>query len=297
MKSTEEKTFFIAIGPEKTGTTWLYNNLKAHPEINLNRVKEIRYLWENQYLGNSINLYSKLFKKHWHLRSNRVKLKGGVNSFLYYLIKKRKLKLKSLQWELRFFFGIHNRKWYKSLFNYNYVTGDITPKYAELNTNFIRELQLTVPDAKIIISLRDPVERHWSWLKMSLLQQRGLKKLNQVDKHKIKECINNKVILKSNDYVSLYKRWEEIYGEENILIIYFDELQNNPKSLLRKVESFLSISAYTYEANSTPVNKGLTLGIPKEIKEELVKNNKPYLEDMKYFFIDKYPEYWAEKHL
>ena len=34
---------FLIIGPQRTGTTWLYHNLKKHPEIFLPQVKETYY--------------------------------------------------------------------------------------------------------------------------------------------------------------------------------------------------------------------------------------------------------------
>ena len=37
---------FLGIGVQKGGTTWLYENLRNHPEIFMPRVKEIQYFNE-----------------------------------------------------------------------------------------------------------------------------------------------------------------------------------------------------------------------------------------------------------
>ena len=34
---------FLIVGPQRTGTTWLYHNLKCHPQIFLLRDKETFY--------------------------------------------------------------------------------------------------------------------------------------------------------------------------------------------------------------------------------------------------------------
>jgi hypothetical protein len=289
------KPFFIAIGPEKTGTSWLYENLKEHPEIKMNSIKEIRYLWENQYVGN-VNLVNKVFGKHWHLYSNRNKLKNGAKSFLYFLLKRRQLKWKELRWHLRFFFFKHNEKWYRSLFDRTKVTGDITPKYCELNEKHVKLFHDTVPEAKIIISLRDPIERQWSWMKMSLLKHRGLEHLNQIDKSKIEACVKDNAMIQSNDYKSLIDRWSSIFGKENVLVLFFDELHANPTQFLSRVEQFLNLEAHTYEGISKFSNKGLDIEIPSEIEEKLMKLNRENIFKMQGYLNPEQVNRWLQRY-
>jgi hypothetical protein len=65
------KSFFIAIGPPKTGTTWIYTMLKKHPEVTLPPYKEIRYFWAKAFLKN-IGLMKKLFGRHWYLKKKKI---------------------------------------------------------------------------------------------------------------------------------------------------------------------------------------------------------------------------------
>ena len=37
---------FVCVGPERTGTSWLYVALSGHPEIAMPPVKEIRYFYD-----------------------------------------------------------------------------------------------------------------------------------------------------------------------------------------------------------------------------------------------------------
>jgi len=65
---------FIGVGPEKTGTTWIYKNLAAHPNVIFLPLNEIRYFGKmpisreknfgaassGEGLGTENNLYSKI---------------------------------------------------------------------------------------------------------------------------------------------------------------------------------------------------------------------------------------------
>lgn len=47
----EKKVDFIGIGPGKSGTTWLFLNLKKHPSICASKVKETNYFNEHYFRG------------------------------------------------------------------------------------------------------------------------------------------------------------------------------------------------------------------------------------------------------
>ena len=62
------------------------------------------------------------------------------------------------------FFDQHYKKgidWYKSLFNPNKICGEKTPDYIT-QLKWIKRMAKTAPNAKIIICLRDPVQRAYS---------------------------------------------------------------------------------------------------------------------------------------
>ena len=69
MKHAEEGPDFLCIGPEKTGTTWLYKNLKKHPKVFLPK-KELRYFWAQVYLPNE-TIIKRITSSHWHYRDLR----------------------------------------------------------------------------------------------------------------------------------------------------------------------------------------------------------------------------------
>lgn len=105
----------------------------------------------------------------------------------------------------------------------------------------------TIPDAKIIISLRDPVERAFSHYLGTLRSHNETLSFD-----KAFEEFMNPANVESNFYKryikgSLYheklKRLLDIFGEENVLIIIFEEFIKEPKKEFKKVIEFLEIDS------------------------------------------------------
>ena len=94
---------FMCIGAQKSGTTWLYQNIRFHPEIWLPPVKELDY-------------FSRSSSSPWLI----ILLTGKQvqRLWLHRLIRKAwRKKGKDTGWFLRYLFLPQNDKWYASLFS------------------------------------------------------------------------------------------------------------------------------------------------------------------------------------
>ncbi len=56
--------FFIYAGLPKAGSTWLYQMLAKHPEVEMPIIKETCYFYFKQEFG-AITLWRKLFDDYW----------------------------------------------------------------------------------------------------------------------------------------------------------------------------------------------------------------------------------------
>jgi hypothetical protein len=56
------KPYFIGIGAQKSGTSWIYANLSSHPEINM-PVKEIHFFSRKRFEEKGVRWYESHFKK------------------------------------------------------------------------------------------------------------------------------------------------------------------------------------------------------------------------------------------
>jgi len=101
-----------------------------------------------------------------------------------------------------------------------------------------------VPNAKIIISLRDPIERAYSFF---LLRQSGGKTYTfskAIEKSlKAEKDYYNGMIVNGGFYYNQVKRFFDIFGREQVKIIIFEEFIKNPKNIIKEILDFLEVNA------------------------------------------------------
>ena len=120
-------------------------------------------------------------------------------------------------------------------------------------------IQEKIPNAKIIISLRDPVDRFFSGYLMKL--RTGFTKKSLEESVKIR--LNNKFTRISprlnKESTLLYyeniKRYLDIFGKDNVLIIIFEEWINDPKNVLDEILEFLKINSSVKNLNNLEFKK------------------------------------------
>lgn len=291
----DKNNFFLGIGPPKTGTTWLYKVLDQHPKIKLPLVKEIRYFWSMENLGKS-NILNNLFDKHWHYEFKRKNSLPVLKGSLKQLLRFKKINIENSHWHFKYFFGSQNDKWYESLFTNNGLSGDITPKYCELSESSILKIKELVPNAKIIISLRDPIDREWSRVKMNLLRRRNKKSIEELDEKSIIQHFNDQAQHLSNDYVKLIETWIKYFDKDQVLIFYYDELKQNPQLLMDRICHFLDIETFELNNPKKKYNEGIIQEIPEKYRRILVDMNYGFIENLSIKYPSKYSSEWLEKH-
>jgi len=100
----------------------------------------------------------------------------------------------------------------------------------------------TVPNSKIIIILRDPVERAFS----NYVQRVGGGKTYSFSEA-IQEALESKddyykkVIIDGGRYFEQVERYLNIFGSENVKIIIFEEFIKNPRKIIREILEFLDV--------------------------------------------------------
>ena len=148
---------FICIGAHKTGTTWLYETLKPHPEVFLPPVKELKYFWE-AYREPNKGVATRFIGREWLAVCYRSILKDSAIRFLRNMLEPHRLR-RELFFDIKFLFLPHNDRWYASLFANAppQKGGDISPQYFSLPEPAVCRINGLYPHAKIIILLRDPI--------------------------------------------------------------------------------------------------------------------------------------------
>lgn len=250
-----KKVNLFIVGAAKSGTTSLYSMLDRHSEIFMCPIKEPHHF--------SKDIEFKLFREEY-------KKSNCINTVSY---------LKNGSIEKKHMAFISKKDLYSKIFkdsrNEKYI-GEASPSYlySKVAADNIYNYNNY---SKIIIILRDPIDRIISHYKMDISSGR------QVEKNILKGVLNDYKSKKkgwgsSNLYIELSKykdqvsRYLNLFKNEDLLVLDFNDLKYNINSIVIKVSKFLEIS---------------------EIKEfEVTKSNKTRMPKNK--FIKQALKYWQE---
>ena len=224
---------FLGIGAQKAGTTWLHDNLARHPQVWMPPIKEIHYWDHRPFL-----LVERLFGRKQFLKSGRALLRRRL------LEAARGGSRDDLAWAARYCLGRRSDAWYGALFPRidGKIIGEVCPGYARLDPDQVARVHAMMPRTKIIYLIRNPIERAWSGLAMHFRKDGG-GSIESVAESEIEARLRHPRSWQHGEYAKNLAAWESRYPAEQILVGFFDELQENPRGQLKEILGFLGVSA------------------------------------------------------
>lgn len=236
---------FLCIGAEKSGTSWLYYNLKKHPQIWMPPVKEIHYLDEIQRKP-TLTILDRLFDSYFYNRNWRKIVKEQIKSNL------RHPNLENILWYSKYLFNPRNDQWYASLFDTanDKVTGDITPEYSSFKREEVAYVYRIMPKSKIIFLMRNPIYRAWS---STLMYERN--KGGKFSEAEFIDHLNSRRSRINSNYLRIIKNWQSYYPKEQFFFGYFDEIEKCPEDLLMRLYNFLEVELPKNSINPKTIRK------------------------------------------
>ncbi len=124
------------------------------------------------------------------------------------------------------------------------AVGDASVSYL-WDSHAPRRIWARVPDAKILIVLRDPVERAYSHYLMNVRE--GVEVLPFYEALLANQCEissgwgTSRLYIETGLYAAQVERYVELFGRERIQILLFEDLKTNPSCLVRQVAEFLCV--------------------------------------------------------
>ena len=137
------------------------------------------------------------------------------------------------------FFNAHFKKgleWYEEQFasaDSNQQKGDITPNYLGLDYA-IERMHDVVPEAKIIVILRDPIERVKS--AYQLFKDERFPDLDLVD-----ACKKHEFLMNQSYYSEPLRQIFNKYDRKQVLVSYYHDLSGNPHQFMKDVYEFIDV--------------------------------------------------------
>ncbi len=146
--------------------------------------------------------------------------------------------------EMDFFFMPQMLKydldWYAAHFKPNNgsepkpVRGEISPRYARLKPWHVKQIAKFLPDLRIVLTVRHPLERVWSQTLYDFgrLRRRDLRKVGLIEFLLQLERPRSRL---SSDYSRTIKVWSDAFGKEAVYVCLFDQLRDDPEAYVNGV--------------------------------------------------------------
>lgn len=231
---------FFCIGPQRTGSTWLHASLVRHPEILMHRDKETFFF---STIGNTSS-------PRYRYHDLQAYLDSFKDTFGELLLK-----------------NYHALRRCGQLYK-PHILGESTASYCVLDPLVLEDICTINPNIKIIMLLRDPVERAWSHANKDLVRDTG--KAATDDQYL--DFFSRPDQLARADYQAIIERWSGFLKPGHILLAPSARIESDPAGLVSEVLGFLGASdRHAASARHLVSRQNPTAGesIPANLRKEL----------------------------
>jgi hypothetical protein len=217
---------FFIVGAPKAGTTSLYYYLDQHPDIFMSPVKEPHYFAEEIRIDNISQRW-----QDWARQED-----ASLQLYLRGPMQEKQFGGIVANWTdyLKLFENVNGEK----------AIGEASVCYLWSKTA-ADNIASAVPGAKIIMMLRDPVDRAFSQYKQTVA--RGL--IGTSFREQLRKSMHNKSdqfelmnpFLEFGRYSEQVKRYTTRFPRENLRIYLYEDYKQHPTSILSDIFSFLGV--------------------------------------------------------
>ena len=120
------------------------------------------------------------------------------------------------------------------------VKGDFSNSYAFIPEARVRFIHSVMPETKLIVLLRDPVEREWSEFLHRVTMEGG--DLSSLSDAEIQAALAQAPLASAGGYTPLLDKWLNVFPEEQLFVGFYDELSTQPRNLLTRIFKFLGVT-------------------------------------------------------
>ena len=138
------------------------------------------------------------------------------------------------------------------------IPGDITPAYSIIDTSRIRFVRTVMPNVKLILLLRDPIERAWSHAVMNLVTERSVT-LDDVSEAAFISHFKSRRSRRRGDSLNIIERWLSEFPREQLFVGWFEDIAHAPEDLLRGVFRHIGASD-AVDLSTFPFSKKFNAG-------------------------------------
>ncbi|HVV65062.1 MAG TPA: sulfotransferase [Rhizomicrobium sp.] len=257
---------FICIGMQKAGTGWLFDQLQYHPDFWMPPAKEIHYLDRDPpKLLNVVKLLNQARKRPERLEKRFEHRRRWDDRDIAFLEEAASLRGKPVDFER-----------YCALFRFKdgRFSGDVTPGYSGLSEERIAEIAEAMPEARIVLLIRDPVARAWSQISMANRNENFDVSLLE-DPRAFRSHLDGWDSLHRHGFPArIAERWDRAAPKVRFRHFFMDDIAAKPDETRRDILSFIGAdpmkSSGDLAAGHNRKSKAAKLVMGEEHKRALV---------------------------
>ena len=255
------RTFVVGVGVQKAGTTWLYEYLATHPDVCMSEKKEMHY-FDVRFDARPSQLADQTLRR-LQRRLNRLFDKVGESGKVEYTERiKELLDLARVQYDDEGYAGYFARR-----VGDHKLFGEITPAYALIGEEGFTYMRNLFPRRKVIYLMRDPVDRHYSMMRM---QEEKRERPGMAIRDFITgldESFNSRTA----DYPTHIQALRSVFPEEDLFFGFYETLFTEAE--VRRLCAFLDIpfrpANYDERVNTSSTKSALDESLIAQARERL----------------------------
>ena len=272
---------FVIIGVSKAGTTSLYDFINAHPRVAPAWTKEVNYFSSPTHYALGPLWYGACFPGRLHRKNTPSPI--TVKSLLYGACLPVRLRRHC------------NRLLKRGAGPDTAVSGEATPRYLQ-DPVAPRRMRRVLPDVRLLVILRNPVDRAYSDYQMCVRKRRESLSFEAAIENEMKKGASWKGRLGGDpDLFFLYNqrhsylgkglyadhlgRWFEQYGRDRLLVLTTEEMAADPQGVLDDTLGFLGLEPFRAAGGGLKnLNVGEYGSMNPETRRALVEYFRPHNE-------------------
>lgn len=136
------------------------------------------------------------------------------------------------------------------------VKGDFSNNYSFISSRRVHFIHQIMPQLKLIVLLRNPVEREWSEVVHNVTEEG--RKIADLSEAQVFAKLEQGTLLKAGGYNAVLDKWLEYFPQNQMFVGLQDDLKQDPQKLLSDIFTFLGVStdvdwsAFPYKAVIVP---------------------------------------------
>lgn len=194
-------------------------------------------------------------------------------------------------------------QWYRDHFVPGRINGDVTPAYAVLLQSDIAKVHRVTPRARLLFSMRNPIERSWSFVQMAVSRN------FETVPHDLKagdprgdtlKFVRQKLFhagsIARNDYAGTIRRWREQFGSEALMVFRYERIMQDPRDLLQDICRHIGADpawadSVQQDVLAQRVFSFDQIPFPPALRAECAERCAPYIDDLEQLLGERFNDW------